>query len=74
LITPSIDREQCTGCGECVTACPGGVLTLETGYVVMVHPEDCEYCGDCEEMCPVGAIARTFEIILLDRDDRSGRQ
>jgi NAD-dependent dihydropyrimidine dehydrogenase PreA subunit len=74
MITPSIDREQCTGCGECVTACPGGVLTLETGYVVMVHPEDCEYCGDCEEMCSVGAISRTFEIILADTDDRSGRQ
>jgi NAD-dependent dihydropyrimidine dehydrogenase PreA subunit len=65
-ITPNIDQERCTGCGDCVTACPAGALALERGHAVMVHPADCQYCGDCEELCSFGAIARPFEIILLD--------
>ena len=68
-IAPEIDRELCTGCGDCVAVCPAGVLTLENGHAVMAHAEDCQYCGDCEELCPYGAIARAFEIILSDNAD-----
>jgi NAD-dependent dihydropyrimidine dehydrogenase PreA subunit len=66
IITPIIDSGRCTGCGDCVFACPAGVLALESGHAVMTEPGDCRYCGDCEELCPVGAIARPFEIILSD--------
>jgi NAD-dependent dihydropyrimidine dehydrogenase PreA subunit len=72
-ITPIIDLERCTGCGDCVTACPAEALTLEDRCAVMAQPEDCQYCGDCEDLCPVGAIARPFEIILSDRAHDSGR-
>jgi len=72
-VTPDIDQERCTGCGDCVVACPAQALVLEEGRAVMAHPGDCQYCGDCEELCPVGAIARPFEIILPDRALRSGR-
>jgi electron transfer flavoprotein alpha subunit len=66
MITPSIDQERCTGCGDCIDSCPEGALALETGLPVIARPEDCQYCGDCEELCAVGAIARPFEIILSD--------
>jgi NAD-dependent dihydropyrimidine dehydrogenase PreA subunit len=68
-MAPEIDRELCTGCGDCVAVCPAGVLTLESGHAVMAHAEDCQYCGDCEELCPYGAIARAFEIVLSDNED-----
>lgn len=72
-VTPDIDQERCTGCGECVVACPAEALVLEDGHAVMAEPEDCQYCGDCEELCPVGAIARPFEIVLSDEAHLSGR-
>ncbi len=72
-IMPTIDLERCTGCGDCVAACPAEALDLEDGRAFIVQPEDCQYCGDCEELCPVGAIARPFEIVLSDKAHDSGR-
>jgi NAD-dependent dihydropyrimidine dehydrogenase PreA subunit len=72
-VMPHIDQQRCTGCGDCVTACPAEALALEEGHAVMAQPEDCQYCGDCEDLCPVGAIARPFEIILSDEAHNSRR-
>ncbi len=63
-ILPIILLERCTGCGDCVAACPAGVLELVQDHAVLARPEDCAYCGDCETLCPEGAIALPFEIVF----------
>jgi NAD-dependent dihydropyrimidine dehydrogenase PreA subunit len=63
MITPEIDVERCTGCGDCVMECPVQALEMAQGHAVLARAEDCQYCGDCEELCPEGAIARPFEVV-----------
>jgi ferredoxin len=49
-----VNRQECTGCGICVDACPVGAIVLEG--VAMVGP-GCTGCGLCESSCPNGAIS-----------------
>lgn len=61
---PYIDKELCTGCGDCIDTCPTGALELVSGVVVVTKPAVCSYCGECEIICPVEAIALPYQIIL----------
>jgi ferredoxin len=54
---PELVAERCTGCGECVTACPEGGLRLRNG-VVELDPERCTPCFACVEACPTEALER----------------
>lgn len=49
-----IRTEVCTGCGDCIPACPYGALGLENGVAVV--GEGCTLCGACESACPFEAI------------------
>ncbi len=49
-----IDKDLCTGCGECIDACPFEALELIDDIAVV--NEACTLCGACEEVCPVEAI------------------
>lgn len=48
----------CTGCGDCVEACPEGILVSGT----KAFPEidfrrgECTFCGACAESCAAGAL------------------
>lgn len=50
-----LDTDKCTACGQCVEACPFGVLSLEGERLVI--SEGCTLCGTCVEICPEGALA-----------------
>ncbi len=55
-----IKRDLCTGCAQCVPACPSGAiqLTLESPAGVRAHidPFRCVACGNCLAACPSKAI------------------
>ena len=47
----NIDRESCTGCGECTTACPAGCIFMDTKEEVALA---CDLCGgepQCIALC-----------------------
>ena len=54
----SIDPKLCTGCGDCITICPVGVLKVKNKVAYLVDEPNC--CGDscriCERQCPENAI------------------
>jgi NAD-dependent dihydropyrimidine dehydrogenase PreA subunit len=60
---PQIDQRICTGCAECIKACPTGALGVQNGKATLLHPEICTYCAACEEICPVGAIELPYLIV-----------
>jgi NAD-dependent dihydropyrimidine dehydrogenase PreA subunit len=50
-------EDRCSGCGDCVDACPSDVLRLgEGGKVVIATQADCQTCLLCELHCPSDAL------------------
>jgi pyruvate formate lyase activating enzyme len=45
--------ERCIHCGDCILACPHGVLGLNQQH--FNRPELCQHCGECVEACPSAA-------------------
>lgn len=45
--------DACTGCGDCVRACPEAVLVQAAGGLPMFDPRrgECSFCGDCAGAC-----------------------
>ena len=49
-----IDLDKCVGCGNCVPACPFGLLEIVDDKVRL--KEGCTFCGACQEACAYEAI------------------
>jgi NADH-quinone oxidoreductase subunit F len=59
LISYSIDKEKCTGCGLCLKACPNDAISGEKKKVHLINGEVCFKCGICQEQCKIDAVIIT---------------
>ncbi|MCB1150201.1 4Fe-4S dicluster domain-containing protein [bacterium] len=61
---PTVDAEDCTGCGKCVDACPVEALNLTSANdpakprrrAARLDPDVCLGCGVCARACTRGSI------------------
>lgn len=66
---PRIDQSKCTGCRECVDACPVDALVQIDSKATWRNPELCTYCIVCEDLCPTNAIELPFLILYAFEED-----
>ncbi|MFW6409860.1 MAG: 4Fe-4S binding protein [Halanaerobiales bacterium] len=52
---PTINKDKCTGCGQCIDMCPFDAISLENNKAV-IDASACRGCNQCIRACPVGAI------------------
>ena len=52
---PTIDIDECSGCGICVDTC-NGVIDIVGSVASVMNEDSCDGCGECMEECPLGAI------------------
>jgi len=50
----AVNRERCTGCGQCAQVCPTDSITIENG--LPRFSTSCEHCQACFNRCPARAI------------------
>jgi len=51
----TVSDALCTGCSECIDACPVGAIQLQ-GSIAVIDPDKCTQCEICLRICPQGAI------------------
>jgi len=52
-----LDPERCTGCAQCVPACPFGAITRTGRREVRLDRQGCWGCGTCRAHCARAALA-----------------
>ena len=52
-----INKDRCSGCGECATACAEGAIQIVGGKAKLVSETFCDGLGACLGECPEGALS-----------------
>lgn len=56
LITYTISKKNCTGCGACIKVCPVNAIVGEKKKTHTILQEVCTRCGACKQICPFDAV------------------
>ncbi len=56
LITYSINKDTCDGCGRCVKICPHGAVTGRKKKPHVINQDLCTRCGICRDSCKSDAV------------------
>ncbi|SMB80218.1 ferredoxin-type protein NapF [Pasteurella testudinis DSM 23072] len=49
--------KHCNGCGDCVSACPYGLISIQAQKAVLeIDFCSCDLCGKCTDACQTGAL------------------
>ncbi|KAF5088673.1 NADP-reducing hydrogenase subunit HndC [anaerobic digester metagenome] len=59
LLTYTIDKEKCVGCGACKKNCPVAAITGEKKLVHEINQDLCIKCGKCFAVCK-------FDSVIID--------
>lgn len=51
----TVDKEKCSGCGQCVDVCAVEAIKLDNDIAVI--SDECIECGACVDECPNEAIS-----------------
>jgi Fe-S-cluster-containing hydrogenase component 2 len=56
MAIPKVNKEECTGCEECVEACPAEAISM-ADEVACINADLCTECSACVDACPAEAIS-----------------